>query len=114
MPGGVKRGTWAAIAAVSLLVLALGAGRELGGPPDSQARVGDGRGGIAKRKIGRFVAPTYVTHAPGRSGFLYVVQQLMHVNRKFNLPVLVTWMLLLGLFLGFATDFVLEAAEHAG
>ena len=30
-----------------------------------------------------------------------------------RLPVLVTWMLLLGLFLGFATDFVLEAAEHA-
>jgi ZIP family zinc transporter len=45
---------------------------------------------------------------------LYVVQELMHVNRKFGLPVLVTWMLLLGLFLGFATDFVLEAAEHAG
>jgi zinc transporter, ZIP family len=45
---------------------------------------------------------------------LYVVQELMHVNRKFGLPVLVTWMLLLGLLLGFATDFVLEAAEHAG
>jgi hypothetical protein len=28
------------------------------------------------------------------------VQELMHVNRKFGLPVLVTWMLLLGLFLG--------------
>src|SRR6187551_3649371 len=44
---------------------------------------------------------------------LYVVQELMHVNRKFQLPVLVTWMLLLGLLLGFGTDFVLEAAEHA-
>jgi zinc transporter, ZIP family len=44
---------------------------------------------------------------------LYVVQELMHVNRKFGLPVLVTWMLLLGVLLGFATDFVLEAAEHA-
>jgi hypothetical protein len=37
----------------------------------------------------------------------------MHVNRKFQVPVLVTWMLLLGLFLGFGTDFVLEAVEHA-
>jgi hypothetical protein len=27
--------------------------------------------------------------------------------------LLVTWMLLLGLFLGFGTDFVLEAVEHA-
>jgi glucose/arabinose dehydrogenase len=63
------------VAAVALLGLAVGAGRELGAPPDSEARVGDGRGGIAKRKIGRFVAPTYVTNAPGRSGFLYVVQQ---------------------------------------
>jgi glucose/arabinose dehydrogenase len=63
------------VAATALLGLAVGAGRELGAPADSQARVGDGRGGIAKRKIGRFVAPTYVTHAPGRRGFLYVVQQ---------------------------------------
>ena len=52
--------------------------------------------------------------AVAAGSILYVVQELMHVNRKFGLPVLVTWMLLLGLFLGFATDFVLEAAEHAG
>ncbi len=51
--------------------------------------------------------------AVAAGSILYVVQELMHVNRKFGLPVLVTWMLLLGLFLGFATDFVLEAAEHA-
>jgi len=52
--------------------------------------------------------------AVAAGSILYVVQELMHVNRKFGLPVLVTWMLLLGLFLGFATDFVLEAVEHAG
>jgi ZIP family zinc transporter len=52
--------------------------------------------------------------AVAAGSILYVVQELMHVNRKFGLPVLVTWMVLLGLFLGFATDFVLEAAEHAG
>jgi len=52
--------------------------------------------------------------AVAAGSILYVVQELMHVNRKFALPVLVTWMLLLGLLLGFGTDFVLEAAEHAG
>jgi zinc transporter, ZIP family len=52
--------------------------------------------------------------AVAAGSILYVVQELMHVNRKFELPVLVTWMLLLGLLLGFGTDFVLEAAEHAG
>jgi zinc transporter, ZIP family len=45
---------------------------------------------------------------------LYVVQEVLNVNRKFGYPVLVTWMLLLGLCLGFGTDFVLEAAELAG
>jgi hypothetical protein len=38
----------------------------------------------------------------------------MNVNRRFGYPVLVAWMLLLGLALGFGTDFVLEAAELAG
>jgi len=33
-------------------------------------------------------------------------------NCKFQLPVLVTWMLLLGLFFG--RHFVLGAVEHAG
>ena len=52
--------------------------------------------------------------AVAAGSILYVVQELIHVNRKFQLPVLVTWMLLLGLLLGFGTDFVLEAAAHAG
>jgi ZIP family zinc transporter len=41
---------------------------------------------------------------------LYVVLELMHVNRRFNRSMLVTWGLLIGLFLGFATDFVVSAA----
>jgi hypothetical protein len=41
------------------------------------------------------------------------VQELLNANRKFGFPTLVTWMLLLGLFLGFGTDFILEAAEVA-
>jgi ZIP family zinc transporter len=41
---------------------------------------------------------------------LYVVIQLFEVCRRFAMPVLVAWMLLLGLLLGFATDWVLVAA----
>ena len=41
---------------------------------------------------------------------LYVVMELFHVCRRYSMPVLETWMILLGIFLGFATDFVLEAA----
>jgi zinc transporter, ZIP family len=40
---------------------------------------------------------------------LYVVIELCNVNRQFGHKVLVTWALFAGLFLGFATDFVLEA-----
>jgi ZIP family zinc transporter len=41
---------------------------------------------------------------------LYVVTQLFHVNRKFDYPRLVMWMVFAGLVLGFATDFVISAA----
>ena len=51
--------------------------------------------------------------AVAAGSILYVVQELINVNRRYGLPVLVTWMLLLGLFLGLGTDFVLEAAEAA-
>jgi ZIP family zinc transporter len=48
--------------------------------------------------------------AVAAGSILYVVEALFHVNRKFANPTLVTWMVLLGLALGFATDFVVEAA----
>jgi zinc transporter, ZIP family len=71
--------------------------------------------------LGTVVGSAWVSEAVSIAFFavaagsiLYVVQELMHVNRKFGLPVLVSWMLLLGLLLGFGTDFVLEAVEHAG
>lgn len=41
---------------------------------------------------------------------LYVVIELAALCRRYAMPVLVTWMILLGIVLGFATDFVLEAA----
>jgi ZIP family zinc transporter len=70
--------------------------------------------------LGTVVGQAWVSEAVSVAFFaiaagsiLYVVQELFHVNRKFGYPILVTWMLLLGLLLGFATDFVLEAAEIA-
>jgi zinc transporter, ZIP family len=59
-------------------------------------------------------AMTVAFMAVAAGSILYVVQELMNVNRRFGFPVLVAWMLLLGLALGFGTDFVLEAAEIAG
>jgi len=41
---------------------------------------------------------------------LYVVIQLLEVSRRFASKSLVAWALLAGLFLGFATEFVIEAA----
>ena len=41
---------------------------------------------------------------------LYVVQELFAVNRKYGHPVLVAWLLMAGILLGFATDFVVTAA----
>jgi ZIP family zinc transporter len=41
---------------------------------------------------------------------LFVVQELFAVNRKYARPQLVMWLVLAGIVLGFATDFVIEAA----
>jgi zinc transporter, ZIP family len=42
---------------------------------------------------------------------LYVVMELLNIGRVLTSKTLVTWGVLLGLFLGFATDFILEAAR---
>ena len=41
---------------------------------------------------------------------LFVVQELFAVNRKYARPTLVMWLVIAGVALGFATDFVIEAA----
>ena len=41
---------------------------------------------------------------------LYVVLQLVDVNRRLASKTWITWFVLAGLFLGFATEFVVEAA----
>ena len=96
MSGEAERPSWAFLGLLGLI----------GGGPTFLGTV------VGSAWVNEAVSIAFFAVAAG--SILYVVQQLMHVNRKFGLPVLVTWMLLLGLFLGFATDFVLEAAEHAG
>jgi ZIP family zinc transporter len=51
-----------------------------------------------------------VFFAVAGGSILYVVIQLFEVCRRFSLPTLVAWSLLLGLLLGFGTDWVLVAA----
>src|SRR5215471_7935762 len=54
------------------------------------------------------VSVVFFTIAGG--SILYVVRELFAVNRKYGHPVLVSWLLLAGILLGFATDFVVTAA----
>jgi ZIP family zinc transporter len=54
------------------------------------------------------VSVVFFTVAGG--SILYVVQELFAVNRKYGHRVLTTWLLLAGVLLGFATDFVVTAA----
>ena len=54
------------------------------------------------------VSVVFFTVAAG--SILYVVQELFAVNRRFDHPRVVTWLVLAGIVLGFATDFVVTAA----
>ncbi len=54
------------------------------------------------------VSVVFFTVAGG--SILYVVRELFAVNRRYGHPVLVNWLLLAGVLLGFATDFVITAA----
>jgi ZIP family zinc transporter len=54
------------------------------------------------------VSVVFFTVAGG--SILYVVQELFAVNRRYGNPVLITWLLVAGVLLGFATDFVVTAA----
>jgi ZIP family zinc transporter len=55
-------------------------------------------------------ALSVVFFAVAGGSILYVVQELFAVNRKYGHPVLVNWLLVAGVLLGFATDFVVTAA----
>jgi ZIP family zinc transporter len=96
MSGDSERPSWAFLGLLGLV----------GGGPTFLGTV------VGSAWVNEAIAIAFFAVAAG--SILYVVQELMHVNRKFGLPVLVTWMLLAGLLLGFGTDFVLEAVQHAG
>jgi ZIP family zinc transporter len=55
-------------------------------------------------------AMAVVFFAVAAGSILYVVQELFAVNRRYGHTVLVTWLVLAGIVLGFATDFVVTAA----
>jgi ZIP family zinc transporter len=55
-------------------------------------------------------AMSVVFFAVAAGSILYVVQELLAVNRKYGHTVLVTWLVLAGVMLGFATDFIVSAA----
>jgi ZIP family zinc transporter len=55
-------------------------------------------------------AMAVVFFAVAAGSILYVVQELLAVNRKYGHTVLVTWVVLAGVVLGFATDFVISAS----
>jgi zinc transporter, ZIP family len=54
------------------------------------------------------VSVVFFTVAGG--SILYVVRELFAVNRKYGYPVLVSWLLVAGILLGFVTDFIVTAA----
>jgi ZIP family zinc transporter len=51
-----------------------------------------------------------VFFALAAGSILYVVMELVNVCRRYSMPVIVTWMILAGIMLGFGTDWVLVAA----
>jgi zinc transporter, ZIP family len=63
---------------------------------------------VGQAWVNDFVSVAFLTLAAG--SILYVVIELLHVNRAFGLKWLVTWGVLVGLLAGFLTDWILVAA----
>jgi ZIP family zinc transporter len=63
---------------------------------------------VGQAWVNEFVSVAFLTLAAG--SILYVVIELLNVNRGFGLKRLVTWGLLIGLLAGFLTDWILVAA----
>jgi ZIP family zinc transporter len=90
-----ERPTWAFLALLGLI----------GGGPTFLGTV------VGQAWVSEAVSVAFLALAAG--SILYVLQQVLTVTRRMGFPILAAWMLLLGLCLGFGTDFVLEAAELA-
>ena len=63
---------------------------------------------IGKTFVSEAVSVAFLALAAG--SLLFVIIELMNVNRKLGHKTLVAWAILLGLFVGFGTEFVIEAA----
>jgi zinc transporter, ZIP family len=92
MSGSETRPTWRFLALLGLI----------GGGPTFVGTL------LGQTWVSETVSVAFLALAAG--SILYVVIQLMNVNQKLGYKTLVAWMLLAGLFLGFATDFIIEAA----
>ncbi|HZP72388.1 MAG TPA: hypothetical protein VFA97_03320 [Gaiellaceae bacterium] len=80
----------------------LGAMGAIGGGPTFLGTV------VGQAWVSPALAVLFFSAAGG--SILYVVIQLFEVVRRFSMPLLVGWMLLVGMLLGFGTDWVLVAA----
>jgi ZIP family zinc transporter len=63
---------------------------------------------VGEAWVDEAVSVAFLALAAG--SIIYVLQEVLNSTRKLGFPVLAAWMLLLGLCLGFGTDFVIEAA----
>ena len=63
---------------------------------------------VGQAWVNEFVSVAFLTLAAG--SILYVVIELLNVNRGFGMKRLVTWGLVAGLLAGFLTDWILVAA----
>ena len=92
MSGEAERPSWAFLGAMGLI----------GGGPTFVGTV------VGQAWVSPALATVFFAVAGG--SILYVVIQLFEVCRRYEMPRLVGWSLLLGLLLGFGTDWVLVAA----
>jgi zinc transporter, ZIP family len=91
LSGDTERPSWRFLAALGLI----------GGAPTFLGTV------VGQAWTSEALSVAFLALAAG--SILYVVLELVNVNRQFGHKALVTWGVFAGLSLGFATDFVLEA-----
>lgn len=92
LAGAAERPSWRFLATLGLI----------GGGPTFLGTL------VGRAWVNDAVSIAFLTLAAG--SILYVVIELLNVNRSFGMKRLVTWGLLVGLMAGFATDWVLVAA----
>ena len=92
MAGDAERPSWGFLALLGLIG---------GGPTFIGTAIG-------QAWTAQWIEVMFLSVAAG--SILYVVIELLGVLRRFDAKLLITWALLLGLFLGFGTELIIEAA----